>query len=388
MSEPIVIAGAGTAAAKAAETLRKLGASQPIVMIGDEPYPPYQRPPLSKRFLAGEMAEAQLWLHGSEFFTRHGIALRLGRRVTALDPATRTLTLDDGAAQHYGALLLATGSRPRSLNLPGAGLAGIHTLRGIGDVARMRPELGAARRIVIVGGGYIGLEVAAVLRAMGKPVSVLEAQERLAKRALCPIVAGALEQRHRAHGVDIRLGARLVAFAGHDRVAAVTLADGAIDADLVLVAIGGVANDELAAAAGLATADGICVDTRCRAGEAIYAAGDCARLPLPRYGAVVRLESVQNANDQARAAAVNMLGGDEVYDPVPWFWSDQHDVKLQIAGLADGHDRSIVDGDTSAAFSVSYLKGDRLLAVASVNAPRAHMEARRALAAQAPLSAP
>jgi 3-phenylpropionate/trans-cinnamate dioxygenase ferredoxin reductase component len=382
MSAPIVIIGAGQAGVRAAETLRKLGYDGGIAMIGDEPHPPYQRPPLSKKFLAGEMSEEQLWLQGDGFFAQNGIDLLTGIRAAAIDPRARRITLTDGREHPYHKLILATGSRARDLPVPGADLDGVHSLRSIADVLHLRGAVAAAGRIAIIGGGYIGLEVAAILREQGRAVVVLEGEDRLLKRVMSPLMSDFFLRLHLGHGVEIRLSQRVVRLLGAGRVSAVELADGErLAADLVLVAVGGRANDELAAEAGLACQDGVIVDSHCIATPDIYAAGDCARFPSHRYGRHVRLESVQNANDQARAAAQAIAGTPEIYDPVPWFWSDQYEVKLQIAGLAQGYDRHVTEGDPeSGSFSVSYFAGERLLAVDAVNAPRAHMLARRALA--------
>lgn len=382
MSAPIVIVGAGQAGMRVAETLRKLDFDGPVMLIGEEPHPPYQRPPLSKKFLLGEMGEEQLWLQGDGFFAQLGIDLMTGVRVAAIEPRLKRVTLTGGVEIEYHKLILATGSRARTLPIPGGALAGVHTLRGIEDVKQLRQSLGAVQRMAIIGGGYIGLEVAAVLRELGKAVTVLESEDRLLKRVMSPLMAEFFRGLHLRHGAEILLGQRVTRLVGEDRVAGVEVTGGEIlPAELVLTAIGGQANDELARDAGIPCQDGVVVDAHCEAAPGIYAAGDCARFPSLRYGRYVRLESVQNANDQARAAAHAVLGAAEEYDPVPWFWSDQYDVKLQIAGLAQGFDRHVTEGDMNAgSFSVTYYAGDRLLAVDAVNAPRAHMLARRALA--------
>lgn len=384
MSAPIIIVGAGQAGVRAAETLRKLGFDGRLVLIGDEPHPPYQRPPLSKKFLLGEMSEDQLWLQGGAFYAQNAVELMLETSVAAIEPRQKRVCLTDGAELDYSKLILATGSRARALPVPGAELAGVHVLRSIGDVHLLRDRLPALGETVIVGGGFIGLEVASVLRQLGKPVTVLEGEDRLLKRAMTPLLSDFFRRLHEENGAGIKLSQRVTRLIGENRVQAVELADGErLAADLVLVAVGGRANDELAAAAGIPCADGVIVDEHCLAAPDIYAAGDCARFPLPRYGRAVRLESVQNANDQARAAAQAALGAAGAYDPVPWFWSDQYDIKLQIAGLAQGYDRHITEGDPgSRSFAVSYYRGDHLLAVDAINAPRAHMLSRRSLGQQ------
>ncbi len=382
MSAPLVIVGAGQAGMRVGETLRRLGYDGGIVLVGEEPYPPYQRPPLSKKFLLGEMSEEQLWLQGEGFFAQNTIDFLPGTRALSIDPRGKRLRLSDGGEREYRTLVLATGSHARTLPVPGAELEGVHSLRGIGDVLRLREAVAVAGRIAIIGGGYIGLEVAAVLRGKGKDVVVLEGEERLLKRVMSPMMSEFFRTLHLRHGAEIRLSERVVRLLGENRIRAVELDDGAhVAADLVLLAVGGRANDELAQDAGIPCQDGIVVDEHALAAPDIYAVGDCARFPSRRYGRYVRLESVQNANDQARAAAAAIAGKPEIYDPVPWFWSDQYDVKLQIAGLAQGYDRHATEGDPdTGSFSVSYFHGDRLLAVDAVNAPRAHMLSRRALA--------
>jgi 3-phenylpropionate/trans-cinnamate dioxygenase ferredoxin reductase subunit len=383
MSAPIVIVGAGQAAAQAAVSLRGLGYDGGLVIVGDEPHPPYQRPPLSKKHLAGALAGDRLALKAEAFYAEAGIDLRLGATARALDPLERRLELEDGTRLPYAKLLLATGSRPRRLALPGADLDGVHRLRTRSDVARFQEELRPGARLVIVGGGYIGLEVAATARELGLDVTVIEAAERLLGRVVSPAVSGFFHDLHAARGVTIRTGIGVAALEGDGRVARVRLADGeAVAADMVLVAAGGLPNAELAAEAGLPVEDGILVDEACRTGAPdVFAAGDVARFTSRRYGRRVRLESVQNAIDQAKAAAAAMLGESPVYDPVPWFWSDQYETKLQIAGLSAGHGVAEIEGDpASGAFAVAYRDGARLLAVDAINWPRRHMEARRALA--------
>jgi 3-phenylpropionate/trans-cinnamate dioxygenase ferredoxin reductase subunit len=382
MPEPIVIIGAGQAAAKAVETLRGAGHDRPIVLVGEESHPPYQRPPLSKKYLAGEADAEALRLKAEDFYAGSGVDLKLATRVDALDPAAHRVLLAGGATVPYSQLLIATGARPRRLPLTGASLAGVVTLRSIADVDAIRAQLAQAERIVVIGGGYIGLEVAAVACTRGHRVTVLEGQDRVLARVVAEPMSRHFEDLHRGRGVDLRNGVRIAELTGSERVSGVLLADGTlIPADLVLVAIGAEPNDELARVAGLAVDDGIVVDTSTRtSAPEIFAAGDCTRFPSRRYGRAIRLESVQNAIDQAKAAALAMLGEAQNYDPVPWFWSDQYDVKLQIAGLSQGYDRFTTEANGEASFALSYYAGDRLLAVDAVNHPRAHMLARRALA--------
>jgi len=383
MSDPFVIVGAGQAAAQAAASLRGAGYDGGLVVVGDEPHPPYQRPPLSKKHLAGELAGDRLALKADAFWAEAGIEMRLAAPAAAIDVPGRRLALADGTRLPYARLLLATGSRPRRLALPGMELMGVHVLRSRDDVERFGDEMRPGARLAIVGGGYIGLEVAATARERGLDVTVIEAADRLLGRVVAPAVSAFFHALHAVRGVAIRTGAGVVGLEGRERVRGVRLADGTlVPADVVLVAAGGVPNEELAREAGLATADGILVDAATRTGAPdIFAAGDVARFPSRRYGRLVRLESVQNAIDQAKAAADAMLGGSPSYNPVPWFWSDQYDAKLQIAGLSAGHGAVEIEGDPAAGpFAVAYRDGARLLAVDTINWPRRHMEARRSLA--------
>jgi len=378
----IVIVGAGQAAAQLVLSLRQGGDKEPIRMIGDEPYAPYQRPPLSKKFLTERPAAQTLYFRPEKFWGEQGVTADYGMAVTSIDCANARVTFKGGEAA-YTALFLSTGTRARPLPVPGADLPGVFSLRRIDDVRALRGPLDTAKRIVIVGGGYIGLEVAAVARSEGREVAVLEAEERVMKRVTSPVISGFMQDFHRGRGVDIRLGARLAAIEGEGRVAQVRLADGTMmPADLVLLAVGAKPNDDLAAAAGLACADGIVVDEHGRTSDAaIYAAGDCTRFPSRRYGRRLRLECVQNAIDQAKAVAAAILGKPQTYDPVPWFWSDQYELKLQMAGLSEGYDDATTVGDVSAArFSVEYRKDGKLIAVDAVNDGRAYMSGRKRIA--------
>jgi 3-phenylpropionate/trans-cinnamate dioxygenase ferredoxin reductase component len=386
-SRDVVVVGAGQAAAQLALSLRAGGFRDRIRIIGAERFAPYQRPPLSKKFLTERRPPETLLLRPEALWRDQGVELLLGTTVTALDLERRTLsTLDPqgrAATLSYGTLVLATGTRARELNAPGAGLAGVFSLRSIDDVHRLRPALDAAGRIVIVGGGYIGLEVAAIMRQEGRGVLVLEAEDRLLKRVTGTDISAFFETLHRERGVDIRFGARLAAVAGEGAVSGVRLADGTlIAADAVLLAIGAQANDDLGRAAGLACRDGILVDTLARtSAPGVYAIGDCTRFPSGRFGRQIRLESVQNAIDQAKTAAGAILGTPRPYDPVPWFWSDQYEIKLQMAGLSDGYDGAALVGErTTPRFSVEYRRQGKLIAVDAVNDGRAHMMSRRRIA--------
>jgi 3-phenylpropionate/trans-cinnamate dioxygenase ferredoxin reductase subunit len=383
VSGPVVIIGAGQAAAQAVTTLRAKGFDGPIIMFGDEAHPPYQRPPLSKAFLSGEMSADRLELKGTHFYEQHNVDLRLGTRVLRLDPRERKVELSGGESVAYDSVLIATGARARRIPIVGADLQGVHSIRGIDDAATLREALRPGARLIIIGGGYIGLEVAAKARQLGAAVTVVESQERVLARCVATPLSAFLTEHHRAQGVEILTGAGVDAIEGSVSAEAVRLADGRrLEADAVLIAVGAVPNQELAAEAGISATNGILVDAATRtAAPGIYAAGDAALFPSARYGRLVRLESVQNAIDQAKAAATSMLDEPVHYDPVPWFWSDQYDLKLQIVGLSDGHTRTELDGNPAERrFSLRYFRDDVLIAVDSINDPRSHMLARRALA--------
>jgi 3-phenylpropionate/trans-cinnamate dioxygenase ferredoxin reductase subunit len=378
----IVIVGAGQAAAQLVLSLRQGGYKAPIRMIGDEPYAPYQRPPLSKKFLTERPPADTLYFRPAKFWAEQGVTADLGVPVLAIDRAANRVTLADGHAD-YATLLLSTGTRARDLPLPGARLDGVFSLRKIDDVRALRGPMDAAKHIVIVGGGYIGLEVAAVARGEGRHVTVLEAEERVMKRVTSPVISRFMQDFHRARGVDIRLGARLAVIEGGAKVSQVKLSDGTeLPADLVLLAVGARPNDDLAAAAGLPCEDGVVVDAHGQTADpSIFAAGDCTRFPSRRYGRKLRLECVQNAIDQAKAVGSAILGKPQTYDPVPWFWSDQYELKLQMAGLSDGYDDAKTVGDVAAArFSVEYRRNGKLIAVDAVNDGRAYMSGRKRIA--------
>jgi 3-phenylpropionate/trans-cinnamate dioxygenase ferredoxin reductase subunit len=391
MCEDVVIIGAGQAAAQLAASLRQGGFAGPISMIGDEPFPPYQRPPLSKKFLSERGTPEALFLRAARFWHDHDVRLILGTAVGKVDLRQHRLSLRDGREFDYRTLVFATGTRARTLPLPGVDLANVFSLRKIDDVRQLRPALDGARRIAIVGGGYIGLEVAAAMRAEGREVTVMEAETRVMARVTGEGVSAFFEAIHRQRGVDIRLGAGVVAIEGKTNASVVRVSPGeAFTVDLVLIATGARANDELAASAGLACDDGILVDELAgTSAPHVYAIGDCSRFPSRRYGRRLRLECVQNAIDQAKAAAAAIRGEREPYDPVPWFWSDQYDLKLQIAGIMDGHDGAEVNGDPATAqFSVDYRRGGRLIAVDAVNNARAYMMGRRRIAEETQIVQP
>jgi 3-phenylpropionate/trans-cinnamate dioxygenase ferredoxin reductase component len=387
MPNQIVIVGAGQAAAQAVDVLRRKGHAGSLVVVGDEPALPYQRPPLSKKYLSGAMARDRLPIRHQSFYDEHRVELRLGRRVTSLDRQARRLVLDDGSELAYDALLLATGSTPRRLATPGSALEGIHYLRTMADTDRLREAARPGARVVVVGGGYIGLEVAATCRELGVDVTVLEMADRVMNRVVCEPVSRYYEAEHRKHGVQIVLGARMLDFFGdaRGRVAGVRCADGSEHpADFAVVGVGVLAEDALARAAGLHCDNGIVVDEYCRTSDpAIWAIGDCTSQPSLRYGYRVRLESVDNAFEQAGTAALDILGTPLAHDKVPWFWSDQYHHKLLIVGLSQGHDRWVLRGDpASHSFSAAYLRGGELIAIDTVNNAKDQMAARKLVAAR------
>ena len=391
MFTPILIVGGGQAAAQAVETLRKRGHVGPLTLVGDENLLPYQRPPLSKKYLAGQLDADRLLIRHAAHYAEHAVDLRLGFAAVSLDAAQRRVEVADGSHLEYDKLLLATGSRPRTLPVLGAELAGVHYLRTAADVDRLRTELRPGRRAVIVGGGYIGLEVAATCREAGLDVTVVEAADRVMSRVVSPVVSRFYEADHARHGVQIHCRSRVSELAsagdgGTQRVAAVRLVDGReIPADFVLIAIGVEPVDTLARDAGLECDDGILVNEHCRSSDLhIWAAGDCTRHPSVHYGTRVRLESVDNAFEQGTSAALNLLGLPTVHDKVPWFWSDQFDLKMVVVGLTHGSDEQIVRGDpASRTFSVCYLKAGELTAIETVNQTRDQMAARKLILARA-----
>jgi 3-phenylpropionate/trans-cinnamate dioxygenase ferredoxin reductase subunit len=381
----VVIIGAGQAGVQVALSLRQGGQAGGITLIGDEPHAPYQRPPLSKAYLKGEMGVEQLVLRPAQALAAQGIALRTGVRVTGIDRAARVVT-GEGLSLSYDHLVIATGTRPRPLPLPGADLPGVLTLRGIEDADRLASALAAAQDVVIIGGGFIGLEAAATARLKGKAVTVVEAAPRVMGRAVAPAISAWFAAMHQGMGTVVLTGTGVAGIEGEGHVSAVTLADGRrLPADLVLVGIGAVPNDELARAAGLACPNGIATDARgCTEDPAIWAVGDCAYAPNPCAGGRFRLESVQNAIDQAKCVAAAILGGDRPYDAVPWFWSDQGSAKLQTTGLPLNPDAHVLRGNPDQGrFTVFHLKGGTIIAADSVNMPADHMAARRLVAARA-----
>lgn len=375
----VIVVGAGQAGASLVAKLRNLGYEGQITLIGAEPVPPYQRPPLSKAYLLGEMALERLFLRPESFYADHNVILHLGRPVRSIDRLARTIQLDEETLS-YDALVLTTGSHPRRLPaLIGGALPGVHVVRDLADVDAMAPEFVPDRRVVIVGGGYIGLEAAAVAAKKGLKVTVLEMASRILQRVAAPETSDAIRALHTDHGVRIREGVGLERIDGSERVSGVTLSDGtSLAADFVIAGIGITPASELAEAAGLVLDNGIMTDAQGRTSDPhIWAAGDCASFPW--RGERLRLESVQNAIDQAELVAENLLGAGKEYAPVPWFWSDQYDLKLQIAGLNTGYDHVVVRSND--ARSHWYFAGDKLLAVDALNDPRAFMVGKRLLEA-------
>jgi 3-phenylpropionate/trans-cinnamate dioxygenase ferredoxin reductase subunit len=386
MSSTILIIGGGQAGAQAIDTLRREGFGGRLVLIGDEPELPYQRPPLSKKYLSGEMAADRLLFRHRSFYDEHRVELKLGCRAVRLDAAARQVELADGETLAYDRLLLCLGAESRRLTCPGATLAGVHYLRGLADVAPIQTGFKPQARVVVIGGGYIGLETAATCRKMGCEVTVLEMADRIMNRVVAPSVSQYFAQEHQTHGVNVICDTRVIRLEGAGRVEQVVCADGSSHAaDLVIVGVGAVATTELASNAGLTCDNGIVVDEYCRTSDAaIYAAGDCTNHPSPRFGRRVRLESVDNAFEQAKTAALNLLDRAVAHDRVPWFWSDQFDNKLLIVGLSQDYDRQVLRGDpASRSFSICYLKGRELLAVEAVNHSKDYMAARKLIAERA-----
>lgn len=390
MSDPLVIVGASYAGLNAALSARAAKYEGPIVLIGDEAALPYQRPPLSKGFMLGKVAESALPIRPQLTLDNNRIEFLPGTRVTAIDRAAQTIETAAGRRIRYGRLVLATGCRARVLPVPGADLQGVQYLRTLDDARRLRELAQDAQAVLIVGGGFIGLEVAASLATQGKSVTVVEAQDRLLARSVPAALSEFLADVHRKAGVRILFGTTVRQLRGEQqRVRAAELSDGIeAPADLVLVGIGAIANTELAAQAGLACDDGIVVDEFARTSDPlITAAGDCTRFPTRFAARPVRLESVQNAQDQARTAALTATGTLKPYDAVPWFWSDQYDLKLQMVGLSQGHDRMVTRGNPEERrFSLFYFKGDALIAIDSVNRAGDHMAGRHLIGTSAAIT--
>ncbi|OQW76875.1 MAG: pyridine nucleotide-disulfide oxidoreductase [Proteobacteria bacterium ST_bin14] len=377
----VVIVGAGHGGAQAAIVLRQQGFAGSILVIGDEPDLPYERPPLSKDYLSGEKPFERLMIRPAAFWAERSVTFRLGARVTAVLPDKHQVETDGGATIGYGKLIWAGGGAPRQLTCPGADARGIHYVRTRADVDRKVAELSQVARVAVVGGGYIGLEAAAVLSKLGKQVTVIEAFDRVLARVAGEPLSRFFESEHRAHGVDIRLGATVVAIEAEAGVATgVRLGDGdVVPCDLVVVGIGIIPAIAPLIAAGARSGNGVEVDGQCRTSLAdIFAIGDCAA-HANRYagGATIRLESVQNANDQATVAAKAIMGGADEYHAVPWFWSNQYDLKLQTVGLSIGYDHIVMRGDPATrSFSLVYLRKGRVIALDCVNMVKDYVAGR------------
>lgn len=373
----IVIVGAGQAGASLAAKLRLLGYEGTITMIGEEPVPPYQRPPLSKGYLLGETSLERLYLRAPSYWERLGVALKLGAPVTAIDRTAKTLQVGDETIP-YDQLALTTGSRARRLPAAvGGNLTNVYTVRTIADVDAMAPEFEVGRRLLIVGGGYIGLEAAAVGAKLGLNVTLVEMAPRILQRVAASETSDYFRKVHAAHGVRILEGVGLECLTGKGRVSNAVLSDGSeLNVDFVIVGVGITPETLLAEQAGLEIDNGIRTDEHGRTSDpAIWAAGDCAS--FPHQGGRIRLENVGNAIDQAEIVAENMLGAGKVYDARPWFWSDQYDVKLQISGLNAGYDRIVTRKSKDGAVSFWYYKGSTLLALDAMNDARAYMIGKR-----------
>lgn len=381
MQFDIVIVGAGHGGAQAAIALRQAKVEGTIAMIGDEPELPYERPPLSKEYFSGEKAFERILIRPAAFWAERKVDMLLNRRVTAVDPQAHSLTTADGATIGYGQLIWATGGAPRRIGCAGSDLIGVHTVRTRADADRMLAELDGVAQAVVIGGGYIGLEAAAVLAKFGKRVVLLEALDRVLARVAGEPLSRFYEAEHRAHGVDVRLGAAVERIEGEGRVTGVRMKDGeVIPAQMVIVGIGIVPAVEPLIAAAAEGGNGVAVDHQCRTSlPDIFAIGDCA-LHANRFAddMPIRLESVQNANDQATLVAKTIMGQELAYDAVPWFWSNQYDLKLQTVGLSTGHDAAILRGDpANRSFSVVYLKEGRVIALDCVNATKDFVQGRK-----------
>ena len=381
----ILIIGAGHAGGSVAAFLRQYGHEGPIVLVGEEDAPPYQRPPLSKAWLKGEADLEALLLRPLSFYEEQGIDFRPSTVAVSVDPEAKTVAFHDGSSETYDVLVLATGSTARKLPVPGGDHPDLLELRTLKDAERLKAVLGPGKRLAVVGGGYVGLEAAASARALGAEAVVIERAPRVLARVASETLSTFFTAQHRAHGVEILTGAEVVAVA-HDGV---TLADGSVvQADAVLVGVGALACESLARSAGLRCDDGVVVDDQARTSDpAIFAVGDMTRRPIPVHGGVShRLESVPNALEQAKQAAAAIVGRPGPAPEVPWFWSDQYDFKLQIAGLPFDADRQVVRGDpTAGGFAVFHLNGDRVVCVEAVNAPPEFMAGKQLIGKATPV---
>jgi len=387
----VVIIGAGHAGGTAAALLRQYGYAAPIILVGEEPIAPYQRPPLSKAWLKGEADAESLALKPVAFYAEAGIDLVLAVKATAIDRVGHTVSLSDGRTLAYDALIIATGATARALPIPGADLKGVLSLRSAADAEELKAALRPGKRLAVIGGGYIGLEAAASARALGAEAVVIEKEPRILARVACEVLSTFFTDYHRARGVEFEVGATVEALEGgaSGRVTGVRLAEGRIVAcDTALVGVGAPPNDQIARAAGLATGGGVVVDIHARTSDpAIYAIGDVTHRPLPHYSRSFRLESVANALEQARQAAAAITGRPPPVEEVTWNWSDQYDIKYQFAGVPFDVDEVIVRGDPATGkFAVFHLTGDVIQAVEAVNAPAEFMMGRKLIGQRQPIS--
>jgi 3-phenylpropionate/trans-cinnamate dioxygenase ferredoxin reductase subunit len=386
-SYDIVIVGTGHAGAQAAIALRQEGFGGTIALIGEEAFPPYERPPLSKDYLAGDKPFERLLIRPERFWAERDVVLRLGERIVAVDAEARCVTSDAGAVIGYDRLIWAAGGHARRLSCEGHDLVGVHSVRTRADVDRLIAELPEVRQVVVIGGGYIGLEAAAVLTKFGKAVTIVEAQDRVLARVAGEALSRFYEAEHRAHGITVRLNDSVTCIEGEGRVTGVRLADGTVlPAQMAIVGIGIIPAVAPLIAAGAAGDNGVLVDAQGRTSLAhVFAIGDCAAHANDfADGAVIRLESVQNANDQATVVARTIVGRDVAYHAVPWFWSNQYDLKLQTVGLSIGHDRAILRGDPATrSFSIVYLRQGRVVALDCVNAMRDFVQGKALVAGAA-----
>ncbi len=384
MAAPIVIVGAGQAAASFISRHVALGSQQPVLLIGDEAHPPYQRPPLSKKYLLGELERERLFIRPLEWYAGHAVELRFDTRVDTIDRGLKKIITSDGDTVEYDKLLLCTGASARRLPTDiGGTLDGVFTLRSIADIDKISPQFQAGCKLLIVGGGYIGLEAAAISRQLGLEVTLLEMADRILQRVAAAETSNYFRDLHSGHGVDIRESVRMTRLLGEDgAVHAAELESGEIiDADLVLVGIGSSPNTELAQAAGLDSDNGIRVNEICQTSDpSIYAAGDCTS--FIRNGQQIRLESVQNAADQGDLVARVLAGEAATYTALPWFWSDQYDCKLQIVGLNQGHNQTVIrPGTNASSMSVWYYRDAELLAIDAMNEPKSYAFGRKIIEA-------
>lgn len=378
--ETVLIIGAGHGAGQAVASLRQEGFGGRIILVGDEAYIPYHRPPLSKKFLEGELPLERLYLKPEKFYETQNVDMRLGERVASINPADKTAELESGETISWDHLILATGSHVRRMDVPGHDLDGIHYLRTVDDVKAIQKDFDGGQKVVIVGGGYIGLEIAAVARKRGKDVTLFEMGDRILNRVVAPEMSAFYHGVHEEEGVVIHLNTGITAFEGDGHVQYAVTQDGEkFNADLVVIGIGILPAIELAEGAGIACENGVTVDAHCRtSADNIYAIGDCSNHPSPLYGRRLRLESVPNAMGQAKITAKAICGTLEEYNEIPWFWSDQYNMKLQIAGLSEGYDQIVFRGDKAARkFAAFYLKEGKLISMDGVNSPGEFMASKK-----------